>query len=722
MTRQHTDHAIPEVWGGVECTVNRVADEVFDQLELTGHASRIADLDHIAALGIRTLRYPVLWERVMRMPGDYDWSWSDARLERLRELGIDPIVGLVHHGSGPLWTSLVDEGFAPGLADFAARVAERYPWVTRFTVVNEPLTTARFSGLYGLWYPHGRDDRTFVRALLAQCRATVLAMARIRAVTPQAQLIQTEDVSLTTSGERAVRQAAFYRERAWLTFDVLFGRVTPAHPLYGYLLSSGATADELEFFRANRTPPDVVGLNYYVTSDRYLDDQVDRYSPELRHASAAGTFVDIDAARAECGIAGHRRHIEAAWQRYHRPIAITEVHLHCSGEEQMRWWREAWEAACGARAAGIPVKAVTAWALFGSVDWCSLLTEFRGVRESGPFAVHEGAIRRRGLATVIAQCAAGRAIEHPAATGPGWWRRSRGATVRGETRPVLISGPGTLGRAIARACERRGLVYRLVSRREMDIANPDAVHDTLTQLRPWAVVNACGFVRVDEAEHAVDACWRENVAGPSVLAAATSARGLPLVTYSSDLVFDGSQSRPYVEHDAVRPLSVYGRSKAEAERVVLDRWPRSLVIRTAAFFGPEDEANFVTQALRHVLSGREWLAPADMCVSPTYVPDLADATLELLLDGADGIWHLSNAGSVSWWTLARAVAERAGAPTELIKPLAGPLPAHAAARPRYSALSSAKGALLPTLDDALDRYLAEVDRELWRMEALSISA
>ena len=104
----------------------------------------------------------MLWERVERD----GWAWTDERLGRLRELGLRPIVGLVHHGSGPPHTSLVDPGFATGLAAFARAAAERYPWVDAWTPVNEPLTTARFSGLYGFWYPHGRDAASISRALL----------------------------------------------------------------------------------------------------------------------------------------------------------------------------------------------------------------------------------------------------------------------------------------------------------------------------------------------------------------------------------------------------------------------------------------------------------------------------------------------------------------------------------------------------------------------------
>jgi dTDP-4-dehydrorhamnose reductase len=183
-----------ELWAGVECTVNRVGDQYFDQLEWNGHCHRLDDLDQFAELGIHAIRYPILWERVApHGVATADWKWADERLARLRALGIRPIVGLVHHGSGPRGTSLVDPGFAPRLAQFAHAVAARYPWIEYYTPVNEPLTTARFSGLYGHWYPHGRNDATFVGALLTQCRAIVLAMRAIREINPAARLVQTED-------------------------------------------------------------------------------------------------------------------------------------------------------------------------------------------------------------------------------------------------------------------------------------------------------------------------------------------------------------------------------------------------------------------------------------------------------------------------------------------------------------------------------------------------
>ena len=109
---------------------------------------------------------------------------------------VKPIVGLVHHGSGPRYTHLLDPSFPQRLAEYARAVAERYPHIDAYTPVNEPVTTARFSALYGFWYPHCRDDRSFVRALMHQMLGIVLAMRAIRKVNSSAQLIQTDDLGL----------------------------------------------------------------------------------------------------------------------------------------------------------------------------------------------------------------------------------------------------------------------------------------------------------------------------------------------------------------------------------------------------------------------------------------------------------------------------------------------------------------------------------------------
>jgi dTDP-4-dehydrorhamnose reductase len=101
-------------------------------------------------------------------------------------------------------------------------------------------------------------------------------------------------------------------------------------------------------------------------------------------------------------------------------------------------------------------------------------------------------------------------------------------------------------------------------------------------------------------------------------------------------VFDGTSDVPYVETDAVGPVCEYGRSKAEAEVGVLAAHPDAFVVRTAAFFGDWDEHNFVTRALQSFATGKPYTAISDVVVSPTYVPDLVDAMLDLLIDGEHG--------------------------------------------------------------------------------------
>src|SRR4051794_7018985 len=170
-----------ELWGGIECTVVRIGETWRDQLLDTGHHDRLDDLDRVAALGIRTLRYPIIWERVApNRLGEYDWRWTDQRLGRLRELGVQPIAGLMHHGSGPHYTNLLDPAFPAKLAVFAGAVAARYPWLRDWTPVNEPLTTARFSGLYGHWYPHRSGLDTFCKMVVNQVLGIQAAMLAIR--------------------------------------------------------------------------------------------------------------------------------------------------------------------------------------------------------------------------------------------------------------------------------------------------------------------------------------------------------------------------------------------------------------------------------------------------------------------------------------------------------------------------------------------------------------
>lgn len=420
-----------QLWGGVECTINRVRELFHNQLERSGHFYR-DDLRRFAGLGLCTLRFPLLWEMsaadASRKP---DCSWADGQLARARELGIRLVAGLLHHGSGPRGTNLLDPSFPQKFADYAGAVAQRYPWLDAYIPINEPLTTARFSALYGYWYPHARDGGSFARALLQQCRASVLAMRRIREVNPSVEFIQTDDLGKTFSSPTLAYQAEFENERRWITWDLLGGKVTKDHPLRSYFRWVGIDDAEIDIFLDEPCEPDLIGVNYYITSERFLDEKVSAYGPEKCGGNGRHAYADIEAVRCEdVEMAGPEKLLLEAWDRYGKPLAVTEAHLGSSSDERMRWFMQVWDAALSARAAGADVRAVTAWALLGSFDWDSLVTTNRGHYEAGVFDLTNGIPRPTVLADMVRSLAAGTTFNHPCLATPGWWERERSPWLR----------------------------------------------------------------------------------------------------------------------------------------------------------------------------------------------------------------------------------------------------------------------------------------------------
>jgi dTDP-4-dehydrorhamnose reductase len=707
----------PELWGGAECTIVRLNEEYRDQSEETGHRGRRGDIDLMADLGLTTVRFPILWEAIApERPDRLDFSWTDDRLAMLRERGIRVIGGLLHHGSGPKYTDLLDPDFPKKLADYAARVATRYPWIEMWTPVNEPLTTARFSGLYGHWYPHGRDYPTFLRSLANECKGTLEAMRAIRGAIPGAKLVQTEDLGKTFSTAPLRYQAAHENERRWLSLDLLTGRVDARHPFHKILFGAGVGWGEMETFEGGEASPDILGINHYLTSERFLDHRTHLYPWLQPGGNRRDTYVDAEAVRVKRleDDTGFAPRLREAWERYGIPIAITEVHHGCHRDEQLRWFAEVWDTATQLRGEGIDLRAVTIWSMFGNVDWRFLLTQRNGFYDTGAFDARSGTPRPTVIAQAAKAYAKGETFDHPALDSPGWWRRAprlypwSGSCRKpacDDGRKLLITGAtGTLGNAFARLCEERALPFSLTSRDEMDLCDPRSIARTLERHRPWAVINTAGFVRVADAEREVEACMAANAEGAAALAEACAAAGVPLVTFSSDLVFDGRLGRRYHEEDETAPTTVYGRSKAEAEKRVLAAGGQALVVRTSAFFGPWDRYNFAWHVLSSLARGETVGACAASRVSPTYVPDLCHAALDLLIDGETGLWHLANDGELSWFDFARRVAEGAGYDPALVV-------AEEGSEETSTAMTSRRGMMLRSFDSALEDFLRQVTIE-----------
>jgi dTDP-4-dehydrorhamnose reductase len=549
-------------------------------------------------------------------------------------------------------------------------------------------------------------------------------MRAIRKSIPGAKLVQTEDLGKTFSTQPLRYQAAHENDRRWLSLDLLTGRVTSKHAFHDILFGAGVGWGEMEVFEGGEATPDLLGINHYLTSERFLDHRLHLYPDQEVGGNRRDTYVDAEAVRVKRlqDDTGFGPRLREAWDRYGLPMAITEVHHGCHRDEQLRWFKEVWSTAEQLRDEGVDLRAVTVWSMFGNVDWRFLLTERRGFYDTGAYDARSGTPRPTVIAKAAAAIGKGESFDHPALDMPGWWRRpprlypwsGKCKKMEENGRKLLITGAtGTLGQAFARACEERALPFVLTPRDELDICDPASVAAAMAEHEPWAVINTAGFVRVADAEAEREACFAWNAGGAETLAKACAAAGVPLVTFSSDLVFDGQLGRSYLEDDPVSPANVYGESKAEAERLVLAAHSDALVVRTAAFFGPWDRHNFAWAVLDALSNGRPFKASRTSFVSPTYVPDLCHTTLDLLVDGEKGLWHLANRGRMSWYDLAVRIAEEAGFDPAPIEAEDGP--------PADNSLSSKHGPQVRGIDEAIRDYVAAV-RDEFQAPALSVAA
>src|SRR5205085_4537886 len=151
---------------------------------------------------------------------------------------------------------------------------------------------------------------------------------------------------------------------------------------------AGIDQSELQWFLDNPCPPDVIGINHYLSGERYLDERLELYPAYTHGGNGRDCYADVLASRVlREGAAGPGALLMEAWERYGLPLAITECHNGCSREEQMRWFLEVWQAAEECRQRGASVEAVTAWSLLGAFDWTHLVTRDEGHYESGVYDV-----------------------------------------------------------------------------------------------------------------------------------------------------------------------------------------------------------------------------------------------------------------------------------------------------------------------------------------------
>ena len=273
---------------------------------------------------------------------------------------------------------------------------------------------------------------------------------------------------------------------------------------------------------------------------------------------------------------------------------------------------------------------------------------------------------------------------------------------------VLVTGArGQLASAIVDSFGDRSHV-RAYSRAELDIADFDAVMERVEAEQPGVIINCAAYNDVDAAEDEPERALSANALGVRVLARAAQHAGATLVHYSTDFVFDGRTSRPYVEEDSPNPQSVYAQSKLLGEWFAL-RAPRAFVLRVESLFGGPNAKSSIDRIAQAIAEGREAKVFRDRVVSPSYVMDVVSATRALLEHGEPGLYHCVGTGYANWYEvgveIARVMDREKDARLQPVSVADVPL---RAPRPQFAALDNRKlsrVAPMPTWQDALRRYL-----------------
>jgi beta-glucosidase/6-phospho-beta-glucosidase/beta-galactosidase len=344
------DTFIAEPWPGTGRTL--------DEYELTGHYARLAeDLARIPEVGAGAARYGLPWYRLNPAEGRWDFAFADQAIGRLLELGVEPIVDLVHYGT-PRWLerSFLHPDFPRHAAEYAARVAERYRGRVRwYTPLNEPRIAAWYCGMLGWWPPGARGWRGFAQVLLALCRGIQRSARALREVDPEIVCAHADATDLYESDDPALAsEVAFRQALVFLPLDLVTGRVAAGHALFEWLLAQGASRAELEAFAERPLDLEIVGINLY---PMFTAKRLRRANGRLR----------IRSSYADAGILERLAGLYA--DRYGCPVMVTETASWGRVARRRAWLEESMQAVRRARAKGVPLVGYTWWPLFGLVAW-----------------------------------------------------------------------------------------------------------------------------------------------------------------------------------------------------------------------------------------------------------------------------------------------------------------------------------------------------------------
>ncbi|HYG22329.1 MAG TPA: family 1 glycosylhydrolase [Verrucomicrobiae bacterium] len=330
---------------------------ILDEYELTQHYARWReDLQLVADLGVRHVRYGIPWHRINPQPKAWDWGFADDTLSHLLELGIEPIVDLVHYGL-PRWIehAYLSPDFSKYMAEYASRAAERFKGrIHLWTPLNEPRVTAWYCGKLGWWPPFKRGWKGFMQVMLGVCRGIVESARAIQQVDPENVAVHVDATDLYESPDAALQDEVFRRQEiVFLALDFISGRVDPKHSLYGWLRAQGVPDATMDWFQRNAVKLDIVGINLYPLFSRKLVVRAPHVRLKMPYADA--DIID--------------RLADMYHGRYDVPLFISETASLGSVKRRAAWLDDSVAATRRARARGIPLIGYTWWPLFALVTW-----------------------------------------------------------------------------------------------------------------------------------------------------------------------------------------------------------------------------------------------------------------------------------------------------------------------------------------------------------------
>jgi beta-glucosidase/6-phospho-beta-glucosidase/beta-galactosidase len=354
---------------GIEDTFvpqTRDGERAIDEYELTQHYEHLeTDLELVSDVGAELLRWGVPWYRVAPERGAWDWQWVDRAIAKMNDLGIRPIVDLVHYGT-PLWLDhqFAHPDYAQHAAEFARRFAARYgDTVTDYTPVNEPMIHALFSGEYAYWPPYldGRQGLVTVASALAE--GFVLTQQAIAEELGARATFVHVDAGMRYVGETDAPEhtgtVTRLRHQSYLVEDLVTGSVGDDHALLAQLRAGGISDARLAWFHDNAVRPDVMGVNYYPLNSTEV------FEAGVQHL---GGFAD-PRPTFDAGVDGLREVLSSYATRYGAPVMLTETCITGTVAERVSWLDRSVHAIQGLREEGIPVVGYTWWPLFDMYEW-----------------------------------------------------------------------------------------------------------------------------------------------------------------------------------------------------------------------------------------------------------------------------------------------------------------------------------------------------------------